>query len=55
MPMLDENPAEISCWRNAWAKDSSSTYRFQSTHLDWRTVVPFTVSLTVKYGSLSAE
>ena len=45
-------PTETSLVRNAWANDSSSTYWFQSTHLDWRTVVPFTVSLIVKYGSL---
>src|SRR4051812_24920589 len=55
MPMLALKPAWTRRLRKAWAKDSSSTYWFQSTHFDCRTVWPFTVVLMVKYGSVSAE
>src|ERR1700712_2762931 len=40
MPMLELKPSETSLVRNAWAKDCSSTYWFQSTHLDCRILWP---------------
>src|SRR3954447_19038994 len=55
MPMFELKPTETSLVRNAWAKLSSSTYWFQSTHLDCRTLVPFTEVLMVKYASVRAE
>src|ERR1700712_5356090 len=55
MPMPGSKPTETSLVRNAWAKVSSSTYWFQSTHLDWRTLVPFTLVPMLKLVSLSAE
>src|ERR1700754_3797862 len=50
MPMFELNPACTSRPRKAWAKDSSSTYWFQSTHLDCRTLVPLTLVPMPKYG-----
>src|SRR4051812_46348339 len=55
MPMLELKPSETNLVRKACAKVSSSTYWFQSTHLDWRTLVPLTVVLMLKYGSVRAE
>src|SRR4051812_3539783 len=50
MPMFGRNPSVTSWLRNAVANVDSSTYRFQSIHLDWRVW-----SLTGRYGSVSAE
>src|SRR5690349_18082942 len=54
MPMFELKPDWTNRLRKAWANVSSSTYTFQSTHLAWRTEVPLTEVLMVKYGSVSA-